>query len=80
MNQGLAARLRGLFFLALPNHAKQKEPDMPFSRLAAILAAVICAAALTVWALMGTEVATPRWIAVGLGIALLVRFIAGPRK
>ncbi|MDG1375585.1 MAG: hypothetical protein P8P56_00865 [Yoonia sp.] len=53
---------------------------MPFSRLAAILAAVICAAALTVWALMGTQVATPRWIAVGLGIALLVRFIASPRK
>lgn len=53
---------------------------MPMSRLAAILAAVICAAALTVWALMGSEVANPRWVAVGLGIALLVRFTASPRK
>lgn len=49
---------------------------MPFSRLATILAAVIGAAALTVWALMGTELATPRWIAVGLGIAFLVRMSA----
>lgn len=52
---------------------------MPLSRLIAILAAVICAAALTVWALMGPEVANPRWIAVGLGIALLVRFASKPR-
>lgn len=53
---------------------------MPFSRLAAILAAVICAAALTVWALMAAEVVNPRWIAVGLGVALLVRFAASPRQ
>ncbi len=53
---------------------------MPLSRLFTILGAVICAAALTVWALMGTEAANPRWIAVGLGGALLVRFIASPRK
>ncbi|WP_458790627.1 hypothetical protein [Yoonia sp. MH D7] len=53
---------------------------MPLPRLLTLLAAVICAAALTVWALMGTEAANPRWIAVGLGVALLVRFIVAPRK
>lgn len=51
---------------------------MPLSRLMYILAAVIGAAALTVWAMMGTELANPRWIAVGMGVALLVRF--GARK
>uniref|UniRef100_UPI0040482092 hypothetical protein n=1 Tax=Yoonia sp. TaxID=2212373 RepID=UPI0040482092 len=53
---------------------------MPLSRLFTILAAVIGAAALTVWALLGNETANPRWIAVGLGVALLVRFTAKPRK
>tara|TARA_R110002051_G_scaffold25371_9_gene61996 strand:+ start:347 stop:508 length:162 start_codon:yes stop_codon:yes gene_type:complete len=53
---------------------------MPIARLFTILAAVIGAAALTIWALMGNETANPRWIGVGLGIALLVRFTARPRK
>lgn len=46
---------------------------MPISRLLYILAAVIGAAALTVWAMLGTDLANPRWIAVGLGVAFLVR-------
>lgn len=49
---------------------------MPLSRLMYILAAVIGAAALTVWAMMGTDLANPRWIAVGLGVAFLVRMVA----
>lgn len=49
---------------------------MPLSRLMYILAAVISAAALTVWAMMGTDLANPRWIAVGLGVAFLVRIVA----